>query len=134
MLGRSLRPHVRATSSAFRSSQGLIRGRWRPQPRSLKELRSGAASVWKIEETSLCPRKIDDEMSGDLGAQDTQLGAWTSALPSEPGPFKRLLRVLLSLVARPPIVPGYDEGEPPPEGAGGPGSTEASRTNAACRG
>jgi len=59
-------------------------------------------------------------MSGDLGGQDTQLSAWTSALPSEPGPFKRLLRVLHSLVARPPIVPGYDEGEPRSEGAGVP--------------
>lgn len=117
MLGRSLRPHVRATSSAFRST---------PRPYQ-REVAASAeeperATLWprQLEATSPAPGKIDDEMSGDLEAQDTQLSAWTSALPSGPGPFKRLLRVLLSLVARPSIVPGYDEGEPPSEGAGVP--------------
>jgi hypothetical protein len=50
--------------------------------------------------------------------QYAELSAWTSAIPADPGPFKRLVRKLLSLGARRPIAEGYDERKPPREGAG----------------
>jgi hypothetical protein len=58
-------------------------------------------------------------MNGSLDP-DPELSAWTSATPAEPGPFKRLMRMLVSLGTRRPVGEGYDEREPPPEGAGVP--------------
>jgi hypothetical protein len=44
-----------------------------------------------------------------------------STLPREPGPLARLIRAILSIGSRrPPVVPGYDERQPPAEGAGLP--------------
>lgn len=68
--------------------------------------------------------KIVGEVIDDVPAGDGQVPAWALAMkPFEPGPIRRLIRALFSVgTRRTPawIVPGHDEGQPPPEGAGVP--------------
>jgi hypothetical protein len=59
-------------------------------------------------------------MSDGLGVENGALRAWVSAMPREPGSLKRLMQALLSLLRRRRTVAGYDDGEPPPEGAAVP--------------
>lgn len=56
-------------------------------------------------------------MSDGLGVENGALRTWVSAMPREPGSLKRLMQALLSLLRRRRTVAGYDDGEPPPEGA-----------------
>jgi hypothetical protein len=59
-------------------------------------------------------------MSDSLRVENGPLRAWVSAMPREPGSFKRLMQALLSLLRRRRTVAGYDDGESPPEGAAVP--------------
>jgi hypothetical protein len=61
-------------------------------------------------------------MTDDLAIRDVQLASWAESMVfREPGPLRRLMRAILSLGARRPMtVPGYDERQPPPEGAAVP--------------
>jgi len=72
---------------------------------------------------ALARRKIVCEVSDSLPTGDTQVPVWAASMrPLQLGPLRRLIRALLSLSLRRPgrAVPGYDEGQPPPEGAGVP--------------
>src|ERR1700686_1154534 len=72
---------------------------------------------------ALARRKIVCEVSDSLPTRDTQVPMWAASMrPLQLGPLRRLIRALLSLGLRHPrtVVPGYDEGQPPPEGAGVP--------------
>ena len=53
-------------------------------------------------------------MSDSLRVENGPPRAWVSAMPREPGSFKRLMQALLSLLRRRRTVAGYDDGEPPP--------------------
>lgn len=114
----------RTIQSAGKAGNELSRGLTRirpdePCPRHPSALAYGVTSGGS-RRPSRCSRKIVSEMSDSLGAQDTKLTAWRGAMPPAPGPFKRLIRVILDLVDRRDIVAGYDEREPPPAGAGVP--------------
>lgn len=61
-------------------------------------------------------------MADDLPVPDSRLPFWAESMVfREPGPLRRLMRTILSFRARRPrIVPGYDERQPPAEGAAVP--------------
>jgi hypothetical protein len=58
----------------------------------------------------------------DLPVRDDQLVSWVESMVfREPGPLRRLMRAILNIGTRRPVtVPGYDERQPPPEGAAVP--------------
>ena len=51
--------------------------------------------------------------------RDAQLASWFEAMAfREPGPLRRLIRAIRGIGTRHPLtVPGYDERQPPAEGA-----------------
>lgn len=59
-------------------------------------------------------------MSDSLRVENDALRAWVSAMPREPGSLRRLIQALLSLLRPHRMVAGYDDGQPPPEGAAVP--------------
>jgi hypothetical protein len=59
-------------------------------------------------------------MSDGQRAENLSLRAWIDAMPRQPGPFHRFINALLGILRRRPTVAGYDDGEPPAEGAGVP--------------
>lgn len=62
------------------------------------------------------------DMTEDLPIRDMQLRSWAESMVfRERGRLRRLMRAILSIQARRPMtVPGYDEREPPAEGAAVP--------------
>ena len=71
---------------------------------------------------SSAPRSMALDMTEDLPIRDMQLRSWAESMVfRERGQLRRLMRAILSIQARRPMtVPGYDEREPPAEGAAVP--------------
>jgi len=61
-----------------------------------------------------------NEMSDQRRIETSELRAWASALPPDPGRFTRLRRAFLRLFARRRVGWGYFGGDNPLEGAGVP--------------
>jgi hypothetical protein len=60
-------------------------------------------------------------MIDDVPMRGAQLPVWESLVLRQPGLLRRLMRAILSIGARRPMtVPGYDERQPPAEGAAVP--------------
>jgi hypothetical protein len=62
------------------------------------------------------------DVTDDRPVRDMQLPFWAESMVlRRPGLLRRMMRAILSLGPRRPMtVPGYDERQPPPEGAAVP--------------